>query len=153
MESWYDTLEIRAVLDRYAAGIDRRDWDRFASCFTEDCHVDYGPNGVYTSRDPFVEAFDLMHRPPVGATLHRVTNHDIVVDGDSATAISYFDAVLKVEHKGFQLLHVIGTYTDELRHTSDGWRISRRTADSVMRRREHEPQAPTPPAAPASGQG
>jgi ketosteroid isomerase-like protein len=135
--SWHDILEIRAVLDRYAAGIDRRDWDLFASCFTEDVHVDYGRNGVYSSRDPFVEAFEAMHRPPVGATLHRITNHDITVDGDIAHAISYFDAVLKVEHKGFQLLHAIGTYTDDLRRTPNGWRISRRVTESVMHRREH----------------
>jgi len=138
VDPWLDILEIRAVLDRYAAGIDRRDWDRFASCFTEDCHVDYGRNGVYTARGPFVKAFEQMHQPPVGATLHRVTNHDIVVDGDSATATSYFDAALKVEHKGFQLLHAIGTYTDELRRTPDGWRIARRKTATVMHRREHE---------------
>jgi ketosteroid isomerase-like protein len=138
VESWHDILEIRAVLDRYAAGIDRRDWELFATCFTEDVHVDYGRNGVYSSRDPFVEAFDAMHRPPVGATLHRITNHDVTVDGDVAQAISYFDAVLKVEYKGFQLLHAIGTYTDELRRMPDGWRISERKTESVMRRREHE---------------
>jgi ketosteroid isomerase-like protein len=135
--SWHDVLAIRAVLDRYAAGIDRRDWDRFASCFTEDVVADYGRNGRYTSRGEFVRAFDEMHRPPVGATLHRITNHDITVDGDTAHAISYFDAVLRVEHKGFQLLHAIGTYTDDLRRGDDGWRITHRVTESIVHRREH----------------
>lgn len=136
MESSHDMLEIRSVIDRYAAGIDRRDWQRFASCFTEDVDADYGRSGRYTSRDEFVAAFDEMHRP-MGPTLHRITNHDITVDGDTATAVSYFDAVLHVEHKGFQLLHVIGTYTDGLRRTEDGWRIHRRRAESIVFRREH----------------
>ena len=136
MESWHDVLEIRGVLDQYAVAIDRRDWERFASCFTDDVHADYGRSGIYTSRDAFVAAFDEMHRP-VGPTLHRVTNHDIVVDGDTATATSYFDAVLRVEHQGFSLLHAIGTYTDELRRTDDGWRICRRRVETVVHRREH----------------
>lgn len=135
--SSHDALAIRAVLDRYAAGIDRKDWDLFASCFTDDVTADYGKNGQYAGRDGFVDAFDHMHRDPVGATLHRITNHDITVDGDTAHAISYFDAVLRVEHKGFQLLHVIGTYTDDLRRGDDGWRISNRVAESIVYRREH----------------
>jgi ketosteroid isomerase-like protein len=136
-QSWHDVLAIRTVLDRYAAGIDRKDWDLFAGCFTEDVQADYGRNGRYTSREPFVQAFDEMHRAPVGATLHRITNHDITVDGDTAHAVSYFDAVLQVEHKGFQVLHVIGTYTDDLRRGEDGWRISNRVAESIVYRREH----------------
>lgn len=135
--SWHDVLAIRSVLDRYASGIDRKDWELFASCFTDDVQADYGRNGRYSGRDVLVEAFDLMHRPPVGATLHRITNHDIRADGDTARAISYFDAVLQAEHKGFQLLHVMGTYTDELRRCDDGWRISRRAAESIVHRREH----------------
>ena len=135
--SWHDVLAIRSVLDRYACGIDRKDWALFASCFTEDVTADYGRNGQYSGRDAFVAAFDEMHRPPVGATLHRITNHDITVDGDTAHAVSAFDAVLQAEHKGFQLLHVIGTYTDDLRRTDDVWRIARRRAESIMYRREH----------------
>ena len=65
--------DVEQVLLRYCRAIDEKDWNLFASCFTEDAHVDYGRNGVYSSRDPFVEAFDAMHRPPVGATLHRIT--------------------------------------------------------------------------------
>lgn len=135
--SWHDHLEIRSLLDRYAWGIDRKDWALFAGCFTDDVVADYGRNGRYSGRDEFVRAIDEMHRPPVGATLHRITNHDITVDGDTAHAVTAFDAVLQVEHKGFQLLHVIGTYTDDLRRTGDGWRISRRVAESLMYRREH----------------
>ncbi|MFN8028048.1 MAG: nuclear transport factor 2 family protein [Acidimicrobiia bacterium] len=136
--SWHDVLAIRAVLDRYASGIDRRDWDLFASCFTEDVVADYGRNGRYDNRNSFVLAFDEMHRPPVGRTLHRITNHDITVTGDTAHAVSYFDAMLEAEHKGFQFLHAIGTYTDELRRGDDGWRISRRVTETVMFRRERD---------------
>jgi ketosteroid isomerase-like protein len=137
VEAWHDILEIRAVLDRYAAGVDRRDWELVAKCFTDDVHADYGRSGTFTSRAPFVECLDEMHRP-MGTTLHRITNHDIAVDGDTGSATSYFDAVLHIEHKGFQLLHVIGVYRDELRRDPNGWRISARSIETVMFRREHD---------------
>ena len=46
--------EVRAdvadVLVRYATGIDRRDWELFRTCFTEDCDADYGDIGLARCR-------------------------------------------------------------------------------------------------------
>ncbi len=88
MVHWQDVMEIRAVIDRYGTGIDRRDWESVATCFTDDVQADYGRNGSWTERGPFVQWLDETHRD-VGPTLHRLTNHSIDVDGDRAGAVSY----------------------------------------------------------------
>jgi hypothetical protein len=136
MDRYKDVAAIRDVIDRYAVGVDRRDWEMVRSCFTADCSADYGKAGQWTGRDALVTWLDELHRE-VGPTMHRMTNHLIEVDGDRATATSYLDALLKVEHKGFDLLHVLTIYTDELRRYDGGWRISSRQAENYMWRREH----------------
>jgi ketosteroid isomerase-like protein len=131
-----DVLEIRDVLDRYAAGIDRRDFELVRSCFAPEVRADYGRGGSWTEREPFVTWLDEIHRD-VGPTMHRITNHQVHVDGDTASTTSYFDALLQVEHQGHDLLHVVGTYTDELRRDGGGWRItSRRTTNFLWRRED-----------------
>jgi 3-phenylpropionate/cinnamic acid dioxygenase small subunit len=135
MTPWYDALAIRDVIDRYAAGIDRRDWDMLRNCFTADCKTDYGRSGQWQEREPFVAWLDEIHRD-VGPTMHRMSNHQIDVDGDGASATSYLDALLRVEHRGFDLLHVVATYTDELVRTDEGWKIASRRVDDFLWRRE-----------------
>ena len=135
MEVWHDVLEIRTVIDRYATAIDRRDWDLARTCFTDDCTADYGRAGSWDGREAFVSGLDEMHRD-VGLTMHRITNHDVHVDGDRATATSYVDALLRVEHRGFNLLHVVASYDDELVRTVEGWRICARRCETYSWRRE-----------------
>lgn len=135
MEVWHDILEIRAVVDRYATAIDERDWELVRSCFTEDCHADYGRSGSWVGREVFVTALDEMHRD-IGPTMHRMSNHDVRVDGDTAVATSYLDALLRVEHRGYTLVHVVARYADDLSRTADGWRIRRRRCETYLWRRE-----------------
>jgi hypothetical protein len=135
MGYWHDVLEIREIIDRYAVGIDVRDWELVRSCFVPGCHADYGRAGSWTAREPFVAWLDEIHRD-VGPTMHRITNHQIHVDEGTATATSYFDALLQVEHGEHDLLHVVGTYDDELVRTDDGWRITSRRSDNFLWRRE-----------------
>jgi ketosteroid isomerase-like protein len=135
MTPWQDVLAIRDVVDRYCVGIDRRDWDLVRSCFTADCDADYGRSGRWHEREPFVAWLDEVHRD-VGPTMHRLTNHQVHVEGDVATATSYLDALLHVEHRGFDLLHVIASYADELVRTDDGWKIASRRVDDFLWRRE-----------------
>jgi hypothetical protein len=131
-----DALEIRDVLDRDAAGIDRRDFELVRSCFAPGVHADYGRGGSWTAREPFVAWLDEIHRD-VGPTMHRITNHRVHVDGDTADATSYFDALLQVEHRGHDLLHVVGTYTDELVRAGGEWRITSRRVTNFLWRREN----------------
>jgi hypothetical protein len=137
MNQWRDVLEIRDVLDRYCVGIDRRDWELVRDCFTADCQADYGRSGSWTAREPFVAWLDETHRD-VGPTQHRLTNHQVQVNGDVATASSYLDALLQVEHRDHDLLHVVASYADELVRTEEGWQIAARRTETFLWRREKQ---------------
>jgi hypothetical protein len=118
MARWEDVLAIREVIDRYGLGIDRRDWDLVRSCFTADCTSDFGRPGRWNDRESLIEWLDEIHRD-VGPTMHRLTNHHVEVDGDAAMATSYLDALLHVEHRGYDLLHVVATYKNALVRTDE----------------------------------
>jgi hypothetical protein len=58
-------------------------------------------------------------------TLHLISNHQIVVRGDTATCRWYLQAQLvrKAAHGGPNFI-IAGRYEDELKRTADGWRIT-----------------------------
>jgi 3-phenylpropionate/cinnamic acid dioxygenase small subunit len=117
--------DIREVLVRYSTGIDRRDWDAFRTCFTADCHADYGADiGVWDGVDAITE-FMIDSHAEMGHTMHRLSNIAITVDGGRATARTYVDAMLMTAD-GATGLNPVGFYDDELVLTGDGWRIADR---------------------------
>jgi ketosteroid isomerase-like protein len=125
------TDELRALLDRraiedvvleYARAVDARDWPVLATCFTEDCLVDYalsgraeGPDEVVTRCRTAVEWLD--------ATQHHVTN--IRVDAFGATASSVC-SLAAVHVRAGRIFTFGGTYSDEWVRAGAGWRIRRR---------------------------
>jgi 3-phenylpropionate/cinnamic acid dioxygenase small subunit len=137
VERWNDVLAIRDVIDRYAAALDRRDWQHLRSCFTPECHADYEGFASWTEREPLVAWLDTIHRD-LGPTLHRITNHQVEVDRDRARATSYFDALLQLRQQDQDLLHVVGKYVDELVRTHEEWRICERRVETIWRRREKQ---------------
>ena len=56
-----DRLDITDVLDRYATGIDRRDWDLFRTVLTPDCVVDYGEIGTWPGVEEVTAFMDAAH--------------------------------------------------------------------------------------------
>jgi hypothetical protein len=120
-----DESEIIRILTKYGAGIDRRDWALFASCFTADFEGDYGGRvGRYSGREPFVAHWAESHLR-FGATKHRCTNFLVDVDGDRAQSSCYLDAVL-VLIDGKSCFNVIGVCEDAFRREADGWRMASR---------------------------
>jgi hypothetical protein len=116
--------DITEVLLRYASGIDRRDWELFRTCFTEDCHADYGDIGAWDNLDAMT-TFMIDSHAQLGHTLHRLSNFSIAVYGDKASARTYVDAVLMTPD-GQTCITAIGYYDDELVDTAAGWRIATR---------------------------
>lgn len=119
-----DRQDVAEVLVRYASGIDQRDWDRFRTCFTDEVVADYQDIAVWHGVDEITAFMEAAHAG-MGHTMHRITNIDVVVDGDRATARSYVDAVL-LDLDGTSGFNPVGFYDDELVRTADGWRIARR---------------------------
>ncbi|HZR81995.1 MAG TPA: nuclear transport factor 2 family protein [Candidatus Binatia bacterium] len=116
--------DVAEVLVRYATGIDRRDWALFRTCFTEDCHADYGDIGVWNGVDAITDFMAATHAP-MGHTLHRITNQAVSPNGSGVAARSYVDVVITAVD-GESGVQAIGFYDDELVPTAEGWKIARR---------------------------
>ncbi len=119
-----DEQDIAEVLVRYATGIDRRDWDLFRTCFTDDVIAEYEGIATWDSADAITDSMASSHAE-MGHTMHRLSNLAISIQGDTATARSYVDAVLMAAD-GQSGLNPCGFYDDELVRTPDGWRIRHR---------------------------
>ncbi|MEU6379147.1 nuclear transport factor 2 family protein [Streptomyces sp. NPDC046909] len=119
-----DIADISAVLVRYATGIDRRDWKLLRTCFTDACEADYGDIGRWLDADALTAYMEHAHAR-CGHLMHRVTNTEVTLDGDTATARSYCDAfVLGPDNDdGMQ---ASGRFDDDLVRTDQGWKITRR---------------------------
>jgi 3-phenylpropionate/cinnamic acid dioxygenase small subunit len=62
--------------------------------------------------------------PGVG-TMHHITTQRIVVTGDEATGIVYYQFLGTVD--GLPTIRTLGEYRDRYRRTSDGWKLAHRT--------------------------
>lgn len=124
MTALQDRLDITDVLVRYATGIDRRDWPLFRTVFTDDCVLDYGEIGCWDGVDAVADFMEQTHAM-AGYTLHRMTNQAIAVDGESASARSYVDALI-MSADNTSGVNAVGFYDDDLTRTARGWRIARR---------------------------
>lgn len=122
--------DVADVLVRYASGIDRRDWDRFRTCFTDDCAADYGAIGAWSGADAITDWMQQVH-DQCGHTMHRITNQDVRPTGDGVSARSYVEAIVMGADNQAGV-RVDGYYDDELVRTDDGWKIARRTFTTVL---------------------
>lgn len=123
-----DRDEILDLTVRYATAIDSRQYDLFATVFTDDAALDYGIVGQWTGAAEVAQFMEAAH---VGAahTMHRMTNHVIAIDGDTATVRTYVDALILAEDGSGA--NPVGYYDDNLLRTNAGWRIARRKYTSV----------------------
>lgn len=121
-----DRQQIYDVLVRYAEGIDRRDFDAVATCFTWDAHASYGGRDVGPGVGPILEL--LRHGVESSlASTHLVGNLQIEVDGDRATSVSAAIAVHVVDRaEGTRVLIRGLRYHDRLKRVDGGWRIAER---------------------------
>jgi 3-phenylpropionate/cinnamic acid dioxygenase small subunit len=116
--------DIADLLVRYAAGIDRRDWELLRACFTDDCVADYGEVGRWNGGDEITAWMRKTHEP-LGHSLHRITNPAISSDGRTITVRSYVDAIV-LGPDNLRGAQAAGYYDDVLVQTDDGWKIARR---------------------------
>lgn len=122
--------EIEELKYRYVRGLDTKDWDLFASCFTADASATYGERLDFTGPDQIV-AFMRENLGPTMITVHQVHHPEITVDGDTAVAVwSLMDRVIMTEFR--LLLDGASFYRDECRREADGvWRIARTTYERI----------------------
>lgn len=133
-EELSDRLEIRELLDHYAAVVDQRRWDALHEVFTADAQVDYTSTGGKQGVLQPVMQWLARALAPWPLNLHCISNVAIELDGERARSRCYFQAPMgrKREDGSQEIVVNAGWYDDELVRTASGWRIRRRTCTQTM---------------------
>lgn len=127
-----DQKDVADLCVRYTSALDKRDWQLLESCFTS--------NPVFVHPGGRLEGFAaILARTsaalePLDATQHLLGNVVVRVDGDAATATSYFQAQhVRAGTPGGDTYLIAGSYADSLVRTPDGWRIAERVQAYMWR--------------------
>jgi hypothetical protein len=123
----------RLIIDvaiKYTWALDAKQFDELRAVFATDATADL--HGVHCDgRDAIIARIE---RPlsRLDATQHLVGNHQVVVEGDSATHRCYLQSQhVKRGTPGGDNYLIGGTYEDRLARTPEGWRITHRTMTPV----------------------
>ena len=129
-----DRLAIQDLIVKYAWAIDTKNWDALDTVFLPDAWLDYSSNpggkaGHYTTIRAWLEK----SLAPFPVTQHLVTNIDVTVDGDRATArtMVYNPMGAATREGPLHFFFMGGRYDDELVRTADGWRIAKRVETAL----------------------
>ena len=123
-----DLLDERAIIDTtiaYCWAIDNRQWDVLRTrVFLPDATAALGSE--LAGIESIVSRIDVA-LGPLDTSQHMISNHQIVIDGDTATCRCYLQAqhVRKAAEGGPNYI-VAGIYTDDFVRTASGWRIKHR---------------------------
>lgn len=126
-----DIVRIINVINLYPIAVDTRRWDLFDQVFTADAHAEFGGPARWNDLISLKRDFETIHRP-FEATLHVTTNHQVVVDGDRASCLSYVHGrFIREVPAGGSMFESAGWYDDVLVRTGAGWRIQTRSCRTV----------------------
>jgi hypothetical protein len=123
-----DFETIVRLLTRYARALDTRDWDLYETVFAPEAVIDYTSSGGVRAGRAEARVWVAGAMEPFTMSQHLMVNHDIRVDGDTATAhTDLYNPLGRPDGKGgLRILFVGGVYKDKLRRTGDGWVITER---------------------------
>jgi uncharacterized protein (TIGR02246 family) len=121
-----DMEEIRALLLNYGKTLDNRDLKAYAELFTKDGEW----IGGFGSTKGRAELLAFMQKnigtaPNTGKTYHLLTNFDITVNGNTATAISRWSYVIGTKEMKPVLEHS-GRYEDTIVREDGRWKFQKR---------------------------
>jgi hypothetical protein len=127
---------IHDVMLRYASAVDRKDYERLASCFTKNAEVEYG--SVYRGNPAGLIAFLREALAGFDPTMHFLGNHTCEIRGDEASAETYAIAYHRLSVPGHEndLLMAAVRYLDELVCEDGTWKIARRIVPFEWLRRD-----------------
>lgn len=122
-----DDLErVRNHLARYCHVVDRENADTIAGLFWDDAVLDFNGRheGAAAIRRCYADWIAAMREPVVGLR-HLIYAPAIELDGDSATAETYFDADGHSRKRGTPI-RLRGLYSDRLSRRDGHWRFAER---------------------------
>ena len=119
-----DRIALQDVMLKYAAGVDERDFDLYASCFLENVEVvDFGEAPI-NGRDEWVEyvkgALD-----NYGPTQHMLGPQLATIDGYNAHCRTDVQALHYLKQPEGEILTLWATYETDMVRTDEGWKISK----------------------------
>lgn len=137
----------QAIIDltiAYCWALDTHDWEALGRVFTVDATALLATpaplEGLDAIRERVARALT-----PLDDSQHVVANHQVTIDGDTATCRCYLQAqhVRRAagDAGGGENYLIGGRYEDRMVHTGDGWRIAHR--ELVMMWREGNPAVMT----------
>jgi hypothetical protein len=127
-----DRLEINDLVTRYFCSADERDFDKFRSCFVAGTSVDYSellPVPADCPVERVSEVIEATMAERFGPTQHFMGNHEVTIDGDTASGVTYCLAIhrlLPPDENAHRLTSAL-RYLDRFVRTEAGWRIAHRT--------------------------
>lgn len=122
-----DERNIVAVATAYTWALDQRRWDDLREVFTPDATADLASPDRLIGIDAIIGRI-CAALEPLDDSQHLVGNHEVVLDGATATHRCYLHAQhIRAAVNGGPHYIVAGRYDDELARTADGWRITHRT--------------------------
>jgi hypothetical protein len=114
----------------YTWALDTMQLDDLRAVFATDATADL--NGVHCEGQDAI--IDRIRRPlsTLDVTQHLVGNHQVQVDGDTATHRCHLQSQhVKRGTPGGDNFRIGGIYEDRLARTPDGWRITHRTLTAI----------------------
>ena len=119
-----DRIALQDVMLKYAAGVDERDFDLYASCFIENVEVlDFGEAPI-NGRDEWVKyvrnALD-----NYGPTQHMLGPQLASINGDNAHCRTDVQALHYLKQPEGEILTLWATYETDMIRTDEGWKISK----------------------------
>lgn len=118
-----DRDAIRQIQIDYGNAIDRAEVDRFAALFADDGEIKLGP--LARGKGPAEIREAVKYLMSTDGTVHLISNPEISVDGDTATACANW-SVVAPDADGKPVITMTGYHKDDLVRTPDGWRIKLR---------------------------
>lgn len=122
--SLQDRVDIIDLMNRYALGVDRRDWALYRSCFEDTFRIRAEGWPEVMAADAWVDIVRAgIHN--YEATQHQMSNHSVDVDGDRAHCIVYIRAVHHQPNaEGGPRWVLVGYYDLGLARHAAGWQIA-----------------------------
>ena len=119
-----DRIALQDVMLKYAAGVDERDFDLYASCFIENVEVlDFGEAPI-NGRDEWVK-YVKSALDNYGPTQHMLGPQLATINGDNAHCRTDVQALHYLKQPEGEILTLWATYETDMIRTDEGWKISK----------------------------
>jgi len=127
LEQLLDRAAITDLVNRYATGLDRRDWKLLRSIFADEIDMEYTSVGIKAGRysaDRWVRSSEVLFAG-FGPTQHTLTNHAIDLNGDTAHCVMYMRAehFIVEDAPRDNCWTIGGYYRVDLKRSTEGWKI------------------------------